>query len=98
MNHHDTNEFLAKGTDWSRVNQWLLWLGLATAVIWLVTKHGAHLLEIALFLFILACPLMHIFGHGAHGHGGHRGPGGDERSNQPSVPSTSNDTAPRRDS
>ena len=71
MNQHDTQDFLSRRPNWSRVNQWLLWLGLAAAVIWLITKHGAHLLEVAPFLLILACPLMHIFGHGAHGHGAH---------------------------
>jgi hypothetical protein len=54
------------GTDWSRMNQWLLWLGLAAAVAWLVFRHGAHLVELLPFLLILACPLMHLFGHG-HG-------------------------------
>jgi DUF2933 family protein len=99
MNQHDTNGFPSRRPNWSRVNQWLLWLGLAAAVIWLVTKHGAHLLEVAPFLFILACPLMHVFGHGGHGHGGHGGPGDDEKSDRHSVASTSStDAAPRRDS
>lgn len=54
-------------------NQWPLWLGLAAAVAWLVLRHGAHLLEGAPFLIVLACPLMHLFGHGGHGHSGHDG-------------------------
>lgn len=66
--------------DWSRFNQWLLWLALAAAVVWLILRHGAHLLEIAPFLIVLLCPLLHLFGghggHGGHGsHGGARGPG-----------------------
>jgi hypothetical protein len=56
-------------TNWSRTNQWLLWIGLAAAVLWLLLYHRAHLLEVLPFLVILACPLMHLFGHG--GHGGH---------------------------
>ena len=67
----DTHNAPDSRPNWSRVNQWLLWVGLAAAVIWLVTKHGAHLLEIAPFLLILACPLMHVFGHGGHGHVSH---------------------------
>ena len=55
-----------QGPDWARWNQWLLCLGLAAAVSWLVLRHGAHLREIAPFLILLACPLMHLFGHG-HG-------------------------------
>lgn len=61
--------------NWSRINQWLLWIGLAAAVGWLFFRHDEHLARLLPFLFILACPLMHIFGHG--GHGGHRGHGGD---------------------
>ncbi|MFO7607127.1 MAG: DUF2933 domain-containing protein [Desulfurivibrionaceae bacterium] len=38
-------------------------------------EHRAHLLEIVPFLFLLACPLMHVFMH--HGHGGHERPSGE---------------------
>lgn len=69
MVNHDSNQ---QGPNWSNINQWLLWLGLAAAVAWLFFGHGAHLLQIAPFLLLLACPLMHVFGHGGHGsHGGH---------------------------
>lgn len=34
------------------------------------TGHSAHLLGFVPYLFILACPLMHVFMHG--GHHGHR--------------------------
>jgi hypothetical protein len=47
---------------------------------YLVTEHRAHLYGILPYLFLLACPLMHVFMHRGHGHGGHRhrehGPGG----------------------
>ena len=47
----------------------------------LLTEHRAHLLGWLPFLFILACPLMHVFMHHGHHHGGkHSGPnpsGGD---------------------
>jgi Protein of unknown function (DUF2933) len=67
------------GPNWSRINQWLLWVGLAAAVAWLFLGHRAHLLQLAPFLILLACPLMHIFGHGGHGeHGGHSSHRGDE--------------------
>ena len=32
------------------------------------TDHTAHLLGLAPYLLILACPLMHIFMHGGHHH------------------------------
>jgi hypothetical protein len=33
----------------------------------LVSEHRAHFLGAALWLLLLACPLLHIFGHGGHG-------------------------------
>lgn len=73
---YDPGQGRRPGRNWSRINQWLLWLGLAAAVGWMFFRHNAHLLQLLPFLFILACPLMHIFGHGGHGgHGGHAGHG-----------------------
>lgn len=37
----------------------------------LFTEHRAHVLGFLPWLFLFACPLMHIFMHGGHGHGGH---------------------------
>lgn len=45
---------------------------LAIAAFFLFTEHRAHLLGALPYLLLLACPLMHVFGHG--GHGGHGGP------------------------
>lgn len=33
----------------------------------LVTEHRAHLFGWLPFLFLLACPFLHLFGHGGHG-------------------------------
>ena len=75
------------GPNWSRIDQWLLWVGLAAAVAWLFIGHSAHLLQLAPFLILLACPLMHIFGHGGHGeHGGHSGHRNDEPPALPKRP------------
>ena len=57
------------GPNWSRINQWVLWIGLAAAVAWMFFRHSAHFGQLLPFLILLACPLMHLFGHG--GHGGH---------------------------
>ena len=43
---------------------------LLIAGFFLQTEHRAHLFGILPFLFILACPLLHVFMHG--GHGEHR--------------------------
>ena len=47
---------------------------LAVAVFFLIAEHRAHFFGVLPYLFLLACPLMHMFGH--HGHGGHAGHGG----------------------
>ena len=41
----------------------------------LVVEHGTHAIPYLPWLFLLACPLMHVFMH--HGHGGHHHGGGD---------------------
>lgn len=49
----------------------------------LLTEHRAHVLGFSPYLFLLACPLMHVFMHHGrhHGHQGHTGKH-DERSRQ----------------
>lgn len=70
MDHpHESGNGRPSGPNWSRINQWVLWLGLAAAVAWMFFRHSAHLGQLLPFLILLACPLMHLFGHG--GHGGH---------------------------
>lgn len=67
---HEQHGKAPQSANWSRINQWLLWLGLAAAVGWLYLRHNEHLLQLLPFLILLACPLMHLFGHGGHrGHG-----------------------------
>jgi len=52
--------------------RWVLYGFLVVAGFFLFTEHRAHLLGIWPYLFLLACPLMHLFMHGGHGaHGGH---------------------------
>lgn len=51
-------------------------LVLAAACYWYATEHRSHLAQAATWLLILACPLMHLFGHrhgGAHGGGAKAG-------------------------
>jgi|SRR6516225_5894047 hypothetical protein len=39
----------------------------------LIAEHRAHVLPYLPWLFLAACPLLHLFGHGHSGHGGHGG-------------------------
>ncbi len=46
----------------------------AVGVYYLLTEHLTHVTQAIPYLFLLACPLMHLFhghGHGHHGHHDH---------------------------
>lgn len=50
---------------------WGLSLVVAAAGIYLLATHTGHVLGALPYLLLMACPLMHLFGHGGHGHGDH---------------------------
>jgi hypothetical protein len=50
---------------------WVLLAFLAIAGYFLIAEHRAHAIQFLPFLFLLACPLLHMF-HNHGGHGGHR--------------------------
>lgn len=58
--HHDPRTF-----------NWVLWGFIGIAAFFLISEHRAHLYGFLPYALLLACPLMHLFGHG-HGHH-HRG-------------------------
>ena len=43
----------------------LSFLGVATFL--LLVEHRSHIFGVLPYLLLLACPLLHFFGHGAHG-------------------------------
>ena len=64
------SERLPMHDDTTRSRSWWAFAGfIAIAGFFLLTEHRAHLFGILPFLFLLACPFLHMFGHG--GHGGH---------------------------
>ena len=51
-----------------RARTWWAFAGfVAIAGFFLVTEHRAHLYGYWPYLLLLACPLLHMFGHGGHG-------------------------------
>lgn len=51
------------------------WIVLAAVAGWFLwEEHRAHLLGVLPYLFLLACPLMHVFMHRGHHHGGRQHP------------------------
>lgn len=47
---------------------WLFWIFAGVGAYYLLTEHRAHLWDYLPFVLLMACPLMHMFGHR---HGGH---------------------------
>jgi hypothetical protein len=56
--------------------KWVFVAFTAIAAFFLFTEHRAHLFGVLPFLFLLACPLLHMFHHGMRG-GGHDNHGGE---------------------
>jgi len=79
MTHHDhsTQHNGARGSFWTSRGGLVLLAFLIIGGTLLLTEHRAHVLGYLPFLFLLACPLLHMFGHG--GHGGHAGHGGSDQ-------------------
>lgn len=59
-------------------------LALAAACYWYDIEHQSHIVRALTWGLILACPLMHLFGHrhGGHRHGAESGGGDPPRSEQ----------------
>ena len=73
MDHRHESE--GEGRMKSRANTALIVFTIIAAA-FLVSEHRAHIvgwLPYWPYLFLLACPLMHLFMHGGHGHGPHGG-------------------------
>lgn len=49
---------------------WALSLAVAALGVYVLVTHTGHVLGALPYLLLLACPLMHVFGH--RGHGTHR--------------------------
>ena len=82
MNHdHHESE---TGRDWKM--RIVFFAFLAIAGFFLLTEHRAHVFGILPFVLLLACPLMHLFGHHGHGGGHHTDPGARRDSEQTSPP------------
>ena len=62
------NENRPSGNDRARSRGGLVLIGfLAIAAFFLFTEHRAHLFGALPYLLLLACILLHLFGHGGHG-------------------------------
>ena len=69
------------------VTSLLAWIGAAGFVAILFKDHALHVSRVLPFLFLMACPLLHVFHHG--GHANHEG----GTSHKAHEPAHSQDTA-----
>lgn len=54
---------------------WVVVLGMLTVIVlfFALREHWGHVAGMWVYLLLLACPLMHLFGHGGHGNHGNAG-------------------------
>lgn len=67
--HHLGSEDPVSAPWWKTRSGLVLCGFLLIAGFYLLTEHTAHVFGALPYLFLAACPLMHLFMH--HGHGGH---------------------------
>jgi len=51
----------------NRKSSLVMWIFLGIIAYFLLTEHWAHIVPYLPWLFLFACPLLHIFMHGHHG-------------------------------
>ena len=71
MAWHETNRDMRgpRRSAWWQGRYGLVLCGfLVVAAFLLLTEHRAHLFGVLPYLFLAACPLMHLFMHHGHGH------------------------------
>ena len=56
------------GENWHQLVKWTMIAIMVFAVALLASQHLQHVVGILPLLLLLACPLMHLFGHGHHHH------------------------------
>lgn len=79
----------------------IFWILMGFAAFYLIAEHRLHLAGLWRWLpilILLACPLLHVFGHGGHGghagHGGHSDADADRAASSDAPPATDASTPP----
>jgi hypothetical protein len=68
--------------EWSTISKAVFLAFCLIAATLIIYEHTIHVLGFLPFLFLLACPLMHLFMHRGHGHGAGHGEQRPEVDNQ----------------
>lgn len=61
--HHEMNQ---NQKSWLSRHRWMSYGALVVIAYYLLTEHRQHIFAYLPFLFLAACPLMHVFMHGGH--------------------------------
>ncbi|MGI1669619.1 MAG: DUF2933 domain-containing protein [Neptuniibacter sp.] len=61
-----------KSSFWCSKSGFAALLMIAVAGYFLLVEHAEHVFPFLPYLFLLMCPLMHLFMHGSHNHGEHK--------------------------
>jgi hypothetical protein len=64
-----TEPFESNRDVWASRAKMVFGLFAVVGIFFLLAEHRAHVLPFLPWLFLAACPLMHMFMHGGHGHG-----------------------------
>lgn len=73
-----------KSSFWCSKSGFAALLMIAVAGYFLLVEHAEHVFPFLPYLFLLMCPLMHLFMHGNHNHGGHKHEAKQEEESSPS--------------
>lgn len=57
-----------KQVGYPKQHRWLSYIALGILGYFLIIEHREHVLPFLPFLFLLACPFMHMFMHKGHNH------------------------------
>lgn len=74
--HVDMNQ---NQKSWLSQHRWISYAALAVIAYYLLTEHRQHVFAYLPFLFLAACPLMHMFMHGGHHRNQERGNNQEEK-------------------
>jgi hypothetical protein len=71
METHEQHQASNNNDSWLQRHKWITYIALGILGYFLFIEHRQHILPFLPYLFLLACPLMHLFMHGGQKHHDH---------------------------
>ena len=66
METHEHHEMNKNQKSWLSRHRWISYVALIIIAYYLLSEHRQHAFAYLPFLFLAACPLMHVLMHGGH--------------------------------